>query len=198
MRKLIFTARDDANGLVNKIATVDEHRRKIILIQPRETSLYESGLREPGVPGYVYIFAHASPNALQRVSDEKELARLIRLTNFWNGKPLLVDACNAGAEVNGIASRLARALGTYVTAPSTQTWNYPMGGSAVGQGAFNKLPGILEGLPIPDFWRPGTWKTWGPDGVMTAETRTSPRDTGRLLGGKAAQDALNAGSGNRR
>lgn len=162
MRKLAFVSRDDSNGWVKKIATVDDLRQKLILIQPRETSLYESGLREPGVPGYLYIFAHASPNAIQRVSDATELARLIRRTNFWNGKPVLIDACNAGAESNGIASRLAKTLGTYVTAPSTQTWNYPMGGSAVGQGAFHKLPGILEALPIPDFWRPGTWRTWGP------------------------------------
>lgn len=198
MRKLMFIANDESGQAVKKIATVDDHRQKLILIQPYESSLYESGLREPGVPGYLYIFAHASANAIQRVRDANVLADLIKRTNFWNKKPVLVDACNAGAEVGGIASKLAKALGTYVTAPTTQTWNYPMGGTAVGQGAFEKLPGILKELPIPDVWRPGTWRTWGPDGSMTAESRTSPRDTGRLLGGQAAQEALSAGKGSRR
>ena len=198
LRKLVFMANDDAGQGVKKIATVDDHRRKLILIQPYESSLYESGLRAPEVPGYVCIFAHASAESIQRVKDQKVLADLIRRTNFWNKKPVLIDACNAGASVNDIASRLAKELGTYVTAPTTQTWNYPMGGSAIGQGAFNSLPGALAKLPIPDFWRPGTWRTWGPDGVMTAETRTSPRDTGRLVGAREAQEILAVGRGNPR
>ncbi len=94
-----------------KIATVDDHRQELILIQPYESSLYESGLRAPGVPGWVYVFAHASAESIQRVTKVTVLANLIRRTNFWNNKPVLIDACNAGASVNGIASRLAKELG---------------------------------------------------------------------------------------
>ena len=198
MRKLVFIADDDSGQRVTKIATVDVHRRKLVLIQPYESSLYESGLRAPGVPGYVYVFAHASAESIQRITKAKVLADLIRRTNFWNNKPVLIDACNAGASVNGIACRLSIELGTYVTAPTTQTWNYPKGGSAVGQGAFNSPPGILGKLSIPDFWRPGTWRTWGPDGEMTGEARTSPRDTGRLVSAREAQEILRSGRGDRR
>lgn len=97
MRKLVFIADDDSGQRVTKIATVDDHRRKLVLIQPYESSLYESGLRAPGVPGYVYVFAHASAESIQRITKAKVLADLIRRTNFWNNKPVLIDACNAGA-----------------------------------------------------------------------------------------------------
>lgn len=90
----------------------------------------------------------------------------------------MIDACNAGGTPQGIASSLALSLRTYVTAPTTITWNYPFGGPAVGQGAFEKPPGILANLPFPDLTKPGHWRTWGPDGVPVSTTRTSPRDNG--------------------
>ena len=189
LRKLVFRALDKSNQEVKKIATIDPHRRKIILIQPSETSLYESALREKGISGYLYIVAHASPTSIQGISISaiSRLAALIGRSHIWNGEPILIDACNAGAQADGIASKLAATLSTYVTAPTRWTWTYPMGGSAVGQGAYDKLPGILSGLPIPNLLRPGTWRTWGPDGAMTGDTRTSPRDTGASLSPAAAR-----------
>ena len=93
------------------------------------------------------------------------------------------------------ASKLAKALGTYVTAPTCLTWNYPMGGAAVGQGAFEKLPGVLGVLPIPNLLRPGRWRTWGADGAMLAEAQTSPRNTGTALNGPIAREFLGARNG---
>ncbi|MEZ4179878.1 hypothetical protein QUR65_24275, partial [Salmonella enterica] len=72
--KLVFTGLDNSQQLVEKIATVDAVRKKIILIQPGEKSLYVSGLREPGVPGYLYLFAHANAYSLQGVTKVFELA----------------------------------------------------------------------------------------------------------------------------
>ena len=74
MRKLVFMASDDRGQGVAKIATVDDHRQELILIQPYESSLYESGLRAPGVPGWVYVFAHASAEPIQRVTKVTVLA----------------------------------------------------------------------------------------------------------------------------
>lgn len=189
-RKLVFTSVDKAGQRVRRIATIDGLCRKIILIQPYEKSLYESGIREKGVPGYLYLFAHASARSIQGISIAEigELASLIARSHIWNKEPVLIDACNAGAETDGIASRLAAALSTYVTAPTRLTWNYPRGGSAIGQGSYDKLPGPLADLPIPNLLRPGTWRTWGPDGTLTAETGTSPRDTGRVLPAAAAKE----------
>ncbi|MDA8456762.1 hypothetical protein M4R22_18535 [Acidovorax sp. GBBC 3334] len=188
--KLVFEGLDNSLTLVKKIATVDPVRKKIILIQPREKALYVSGLRERGVPGYIYLFAHASTNSLQGVTRIGEITRVIRDSGIWQRQPILIDACNAGALTDGVASALAGALRTHVTAPTTLTWNNPLGGSAIGQGTFEKLPGMLGRLPIPDFLRPGQWRTWGPDGQPIATTRTSPRDGGELVRGQLAQDLL--------
>jgi len=188
--KLVFKGLDKSQKLVEKIATVDPVRKKIILIQPREKALYVSGLREPGVPGYLYLFAHANATRLQGVLDIGEIVKLFHFSGIWHKQPILLDACNAGAMVDGVASVLARSLQTHVTAPTTTTWNHPLGGSAIGQGAFDKLPGILERLSIPNFLRPGQWRTWGPDGEPIAITRTSPRDGGEPVRGPLANELL--------
>ncbi|AVS61192.1 hypothetical protein C8241_05245 [Paracidovorax avenae] len=45
---------------------------------------------------------------------------------------------------------------------------------------------VLAGLPFPDLFRPGRWRTWGPDGKPIAITRTSPRDGGEPVKGPLA------------
>ncbi|GKS87215.1 hypothetical protein AVMA1855_23705 [Acidovorax sp. SUPP1855] len=188
--KLVFEGLNNSQKLVKKIATVDPVRKKIILIQPGEKALYASGLGERGIDGYLYLFAHANADRLQGVTKIVGITSVIHQSGIWHGQPILIDACNAGASPDGVASVLARALGTYVTAPTTTTWNQPLGGAAIGQGAFEKLPGALERLAIPNFLRPGQWRTWGPDGQPIATTRTSPRDGGELVKGPLAQELL--------
>ncbi len=188
--KLVFNGLDGSRNRVRKIATLDPVRKKIILIQPGDKALYLSGLREAGIPGYLYLFAHARPDRIQGAVDIHQIVNVVRRSGFWHGQPILVDACNAGALPHGAASVLALTLGTYVTAPTTTTWNHALGGPAVGQGAFEKLPGVLSGIPFPHILRPGEWRTWGPDGQPIASTRTSPRDKGRPLTGTKASNLL--------
>lgn len=157
--KLVFEGLDESRKFVQKIATIDPVRKKIILIQPADKALYLSGLRERGVQGYLYLFAHANAHRLQGVSNIGEIARVILTSGIWHSQPILIDACNAGAMPDGVASALARQLLTHVTAPTTTTWNHALGGPAIGQGAFEKLPGILERLAVPNFLRPGQWRT---------------------------------------
>lgn len=180
MRKQVFEAFDVTGKTVKKLATIDPVRKKIILMQPKEESLYKSGLKEKGVSGYLYLYAHANKNSIQGMKQGYQIGKVIRESGIWHGEPILIDACSAGQQVfGGIASLLTINLQTYVTAPNISTWNYPLGGAAIGQGAFNSLPGILSKLPFPDLTRPGEWRTWGPDGQLIATTRTSPRDSGR-------------------
>ncbi|AVS97113.1 hypothetical protein C8242_01590 [Paracidovorax avenae] len=188
--KLVFEGLDDSRKLVQKIATIDPIRKKIILIQPGDKALYLSGLRERGVEGYLYLFAHATAHRLQGVTNIEEIARTIRTSGVWHRQPILIDACNAGAVPDGVASALARSLLTHVTAPTTTTWNRAFGGPAIGQGAFEKLPGVLERLAVPNLLRPGQWRTWGPDGEPIATTRTSPRDGGSPITGRSAREML--------
>ncbi|GKT22397.1 hypothetical protein [Acidovorax sp. SUPP3334] len=187
--KRVFKGLNNSQKLVEKIATIDPMRKKIILIQPGEKALYASGLRERGVDGYLYLFAHGTAISLQGAKIA-EITGVIRQSGIWHGQPILIDACNAGASPDGVASTLARALGTHVTAPTTTTWNQPLGGAAIGQGAFEKLPGVLERLAIPNFLRPGQWRTWGPDGQPIATTRTSPRDGGEPVKSPLAHELL--------
>ena len=65
LQQLPFTALDRHQRMVQKIATIDPQRQKIILIQPRDRWLYASGLREKRLPGYLCIFAHATPHSVQ-------------------------------------------------------------------------------------------------------------------------------------
>ncbi|WP_367849936.1 hypothetical protein [Rhodoferax sp. WC2427] len=182
LHQLPFTALDRHQRMVSKIATIDPQRQKIILIQPRDRWLYASGLREKRLPGYLCIFAHATPHSVQGIADGAALAQLVRDSGVWHGEPILLDACHAGAILQGIASQLARALATPVTAATTPTWNFPLGGRAVGQGAFAKLPGVLGRLPIPHLLKPGTWRTWDAQGQWVAERACSPRKGGPRFG----------------
>lgn len=65
MIKQVFEGLDASQKRVRKIATIDPIRKKIILIQPGDKVLYQSGLREKGVAGYVYVFAHATAKSIQ-------------------------------------------------------------------------------------------------------------------------------------
>ena len=176
LKKITFQALNSAGKRITKIATIDTLKKKIILIQPSEEQLYLSGIREKGVSGYIYLYAHATSNSIQGMPFGTDIADVIQRSGVWNGEPILIDACNAGSLPRGIASSLASSLRTYVTAPTTTTWNFPLGGRAVDQGAFEKLPGKLAALPFPDLTKPGQWRTWGPDGALISTSRTSPRD----------------------
>jgi hypothetical protein len=188
--KQTFKAKDSNQIEVTKIVTIDKSRGKIILIQPADKSLYLSGIREHGVIGYLYLFAHASPGQIQGMSSADAVANVIKKSGIWAGEPIIIDACRAGQVPDGIASKLASNLHTYVIAPSTITWNYPLGGSAVGQGAFEELPGKWASLRIPNIFRPGSWGIWGPDGKPVASARSSPRDRGLPLPAAQAQEFL--------
>lgn len=159
--KQTFRGRDAHFNTVTKVATIDKSRNKIILIQPAEESLYLSGLRERGVGGYLYLFAHASLASIQGMDNATEIGKVITNSGIWKGEPIIIDACRAGAVPDGIASKLASTLRTYVVAPSTITWNYPLGGSSVGQGAYEELQGPWGRLAIPNIFVPGFWGIWG-------------------------------------
>lgn len=149
--KLVFNGLDGSQNMVRKIATLDPVRKKIILIQPGDKALYLSGLREAGIPGYLYLFAHARPDRIQGAVNIQQIANVVRRSGFWHGQPILVDACNAGALPHGAASVLALTLGTYVTAPTTTTWNHALGGPAVGQGPSRSFQEFFQEFPSPIF-----------------------------------------------
>lgn len=175
LRTAFFEGFDAQRNLVRKVATIDDLRKKIILMQPYDRALYLSSLQEKGVPGYLYLFAHAGPSSVQGLTSGIALADVIRRCKIWKGEPLMIDACNAGAIPTGITQQLAIALRATVTAASTTTWNYMGGGGAIGRGAYEKLPPNFP-QNFPDLRKPGTWRTWGPDGTLISDLPTSPRD----------------------
>ncbi|WP_394779999.1 hypothetical protein [Undibacterium sp.] len=140
-----FRALDANQKQVDKVMTIDRQRNKLILMQPSEKSLYESGLGEKGIPGYLTVFGHANKDRLQGLVSGKEVADVIRKSGLWNEDarvPIMLDACSSGAIDEGIASQLAATLGTYVTGPTTSTWNMPLGGPAIGQGRLKHCQGF--------------------------------------------------------
>ena len=54
----------------------------------------------------------------------EELAQYIRSSGQWNGEPIVLLVCHAGADTTSAspAYRLARELGTEVYAPKTYVW----------------------------------------------------------------------------
>jgi hypothetical protein len=189
LQQIKFQTIGAENQVIDKIMTVDKKRNKIILIQPADTSLYQSALNEAGSNWYVTVIAHGTANTVQGLRNGIEVKKVIEQSGVWqSGQWIVFDACRTGARydpevrIDGcIASLAASTLHTYVTAPTTQTWNYPLGGGAVGQGAYSVLPGIFKGIPIPNYSSPGDWVTFGPNGQATGSTRNSPRDNGQLL-----------------
>jgi hypothetical protein len=92
----------------------------------------------------------------------------------WDaGMPLVVDACNAGRDDNGIGSQVAAGLGVFVTAPTSFTWSNTIGyfgGDTTGTGSYNKV----FGMAVPNITLRMPWQTFGPDGTPTSKTPIPP------------------------
>lgn len=162
--------------VVERNAAIDTERQRITLIQPAESMLYAAGTGGAQVEGYTVIFAHGSDGSIQGVkpSDTKEwnaFVEMIKTSGAWKpGQPILLEACNTGKIDTGVASALAKSLGTYVTAATTQTWNIPAYSTSGLTGAYDKL---TENLP--NLSKPGLWKTFGPTGALTGVSPKMPQ-----------------------
>jgi hypothetical protein len=175
--KIPFKGMNDNKDLVEKQASIDKDKNRIILIQPGERALYAAGSGADEVPGYTVIFAHASPSSIQGVDmSNQELfnqfVNMIKTSGVWEpGKPIMIDACNAGKLDAGIASALAKALNTTVVAPTTQTWNIPKWSTSGITGAFEPTE---PGGDSPNIQASGKWKTFGPDGSVLSISKYPP------------------------
>lgn len=175
--KITFSGRNNNQQLTEKQASIDKEKDRIILIQPGERALYAAGTGGDPVPGYTVIFAHASATSIQGVDMGNPetfngFVNMIRNSGVWEeGKPILIDACNAGNLSSGIASALAKALNTTVVAPTTQTWNIPSWSTSGITGAFN--PTEPRGN-TPNIQSPGEWRTFDPNGKVISTSKYPP------------------------
>ncbi len=175
--KITFSGRNNNQQLTEKQASIDKEKDRIILIQPGERALYAAGTGGDPVPGYTVIFAHASATSIQGVDMGNPetfngFVNMIRNSGVWEeGKPILIDACNAGNLSSGIASALAKALNTTVVAPTTQTWNIPSWSTSGITGAFN--PTEPKGN-TPNIQSPGEWRTFDSTGKVINTSKYPP------------------------
>ena len=170
-----FNGRDLSNQVVDKFATIDSDRQRIILIQPGERDLYAAGTGGPQVDGYTVIFAHGNQDSIQgaqpkNLAEWNSLVDMIKNSGAWKpGQPIILDACNTGEIDNGVASALAKSLNVKVIGSNTTTWNIPSYSTSGITGSYQKLSET-----IPNLLFPGIWKTFGPDGSLLSTTTKKP------------------------
>ncbi|GBG14020.1 D-arabinose 5-phosphate isomerase [Novimethylophilus kurashikiensis] len=174
---------DKSFTLVEKFASIDREKSRIILIAPgdrvlsEDRALYAAGAGGDEVNGYTVIFAHATDKTIQGVRMTEpamfnQFVDMIKNSGAWEpGKPIMIDACNAGRLDSGIASALAKALNTVVVAPTTQTWQFPIWSTSGMTGAFE--PTEPNG-DYPNIQAPGKWKTFGPNGSVISTSKYPP------------------------
>ncbi|WP_146246688.1 hypothetical protein [Actinoplanes xinjiangensis] len=94
----------------------------LLLAGPDDTATPTIAAKFPAAADRFHVFAHADSTSLhvgaERVSPE-QLAAMIRANPDWRGQPVVLVACDTGADArDGFAARLARQLpGTRIVAP---------------------------------------------------------------------------------
>ena len=163
---------DAANGgKQNMYVTVDKEGHRIILIQPSDSGMYRSALMSESISGSTLIVGHSNGQTLNGMNSGT-VADLISNSGAWQkNMPIVIDACNAGRDLNGIGSQIASRLGVYLTAPTYFTWNYTLGligGGTIGTGSYEKV----IGQAIPNILNQMPWRTFGTDGSAISLTPT--------------------------
>lgn len=113
--------------------------------------------------GFYDVVAHGKPNSIlvkhngeQIEINHRTLAKLLSYNKESAGKPIRLLSCNTGKVDAGFAQNLANKLNRPIKAPTEYLW-VSLNGTyfvAGGKKVNNKL--------VPDFSRPGTFKTYKP------------------------------------
>lgn len=106
-------------------------------------------------------FVDASP--LQKTISDEKLIELISSSGWKKGMPIYFFGCEAGKDVDSVASRMARHFGVNTYGPTARLWG-PLGWTLYASLLTGRLP---FGLGIPDFRNRGEWIEFGPDGKRT-------------------------------
>lgn len=90
-----------------------------------------------------------------------DFAEIVRSSTQWQeGTPIRLFACDTGAEAEGFAQQLADKLGVQVTAPTKPVWSSPDRSVTVSDGEWRNIAGTRRWMPR----RPpnGAWQTFEP------------------------------------
>ena len=107
---------------------------------PRGEAIRTYSASIPAKPGWYDVGLHGSPDRafLEHADgstvaiDHRTLADLIRRQPDYDGSPIRLLSCSTGRDVDGLAQRLADALGTEVEAPSDTLWIWSNGATGIG------------------------------------------------------------------
>lgn len=116
------------NGNIKLLADINK------MLTPYERQVLDA---VPKKAGYFDIAAHGAPNAIEYGSESmmlsaRELARIIRHNEDYNGEKIRLLSCSTGSADDGFAQQLANALGVEVEAPSDILLVYPNGSYKIG------------------------------------------------------------------
>ena len=111
------------------------------MITPYERRVLDS---VPKKEGYFDFAAHGLPNSIEygerkREMSAREVARIIRHNEHYNGQKVRLLSCNTGSIDDGFAQQLANALGVEVEAPTDFLLVYPDGRMKVGYDGSGKM-----------------------------------------------------------
>ncbi|WP_217616536.1 hypothetical protein [Cellulomonas sp. GbtcB1] len=107
---------------------------------PRSEAIRNYSTNIPPKPGWYDVGMHGSPERVflehtdgsTLAIDHRTLADLIRRQPDYDGSPIRLLSCSTGRDADGIAQRLADALGTQVEAPSDTLWIWSNGATGIG------------------------------------------------------------------
>jgi hypothetical protein len=92
--------------------------------------------------GFFDVAVHGNPNSFDVLHngqwtqiDHRTLATYIQKSD-WNGEPIRLLSCQAGASPTGAAQNLANKLGVNVIAPSDTLWIFRNGNMSIGKTPF--------------------------------------------------------------
>lgn len=111
------------------------------MITPYEKKVLDA---VPKKEGFFDFAAHGTADNIEYGSEDKvltarEVARIIRHNESYNGEKVRLLSCNTGSVEDGFAQQLANALGVEVEAPSDVLLVYPDGRIQIGYDAKGKM-----------------------------------------------------------
>jgi hypothetical protein len=137
------TAQNTNNVLTNTVNSDKIELKPDInkMITPREKAILDT---VPKKSGYFDFAAHGTPTNIEygargNTMTARELARIIRHNEAYNGEKVRLLSCSTGATVDGFAQLLANALGVEVEAPEDLLFVFSDGHFEIGVDGKGKM-----------------------------------------------------------
>ncbi|MDO3527585.1 RHS repeat-associated core domain-containing protein [Ralstonia pseudosolanacearum] len=147
----------------NPISVIDpDGLKKIILLPPTDPN-YPAAVNAADDPNLCIVISHGSNQTVNHMNAQ-QLNKRLAILGCKPKQPVKLDACRTGQGESSIAEQLARLRKATVIAPDNRTWTTPW-----NTNIDRPYPPVSDDHDsfwntIPDWSKPGNWRTFGPAG----------------------------------